>query len=366
MARASDPDPAVVAAVACAVLEDEQAVATSWTVDHLSGGAGNPTTAGLARLSGTADVAGAELTWSVVRKQLRLPAEYPEMAGPRHPLYWRRELEVYRSGLLDALPGGLVAPRCLRTDELPDGQVWLWLEDLGPMPPKWPVAARRSALQHLARFHAAYLLDDPIPGYPWMTLCFARQWYDLLIEQAAPAVAAVRGSSRQLAPLVSILDEPGDLFSVLESAPQTLCHHDPNIDNLLVRSTTSGGSELQVIDWQLVGRGPIGEDIGQFLATLLAEAERAARDRLESESLAVYHGALVGAGVRVSLADVHRGYYCAAALRQGVFAFYLLGEQLAAATTTDSSRSAIDDFVRRTRHSHLPALASRARALAGD
>jgi hypothetical protein len=118
-----------------------------------------------------------------------------------------------------------------------------------------------------------------------------------------------------------------------------------------------------VIDWQLVGRGPIGEDIGQFLSTIVADAEPARRERLESEVLAAYHVALGEAGVTLGLGDVHRGYYAAAALRQGVFALYLFGMDLQAARSKEDARRITEEFVRRTRRSHVPTLATRALAL---
>ena len=41
-----------------------------------------------------------------------------------------REAALSRSGLLDALPDGLGAPRCFGSTSLPDGSIGLWLEYL--------------------------------------------------------------------------------------------------------------------------------------------------------------------------------------------------------------------------------------------
>jgi len=362
MALAPAVDPATLDDVVRAAVGVSGARVTSWSVSALPSGMGNPTTSGLARYTGLAECDGVELPWSAVRKDLRLPQEPPGLAAPRHPVYWRREVAAYDSGFLVDLPGGALAPRPLHVDDSGADTATLWLEDVGRMDRPWGESSRRAAILHLARFHAAYLTGTPIPGYPWMGLHVARQWLDALRPVAERGLAAVRGTSRALAPLVTLLDDPAPALQALESAPQTLCHHDPNPDNLLVRSA-DGDTQLVAIDWQMMGRGPIGEDIAQFLSGLMGSAPSEDREHLESAALAAYHRALMAAGVPISLGEVHRGYYCAGALRQGVFAFFLLGEQLQEARTGESSRAVVEGFVRRTRHGHLPALAARARML---
>jgi len=346
------------------VLDDPSAVVSRWTSHELPGGVGNSSD-GVFRVRGVATTNGPDRKWSLVVKRLRRDSAEVGVDAPRHPVYWRREVDAYASGLLDELPRGVAVPRCWRIVRCEGERAELWLEDLGAMDHPWASAARRDAAVHLARFHSAYLTGTGIPGYPWMAMYFARQWHDLLMPWIEPAVNAVRGTARHLAAPIAILDHPALLLDALESAPQTLCHHDPNPANLMLRSLPDGGTELVAIDWQLVGRGPIGEDLGQFLSTILAGAMPAERDRIESEVLAAYHVELMRSGVRMTLPEVHRGYYCAAALRQVSFAFFQLGEQLREVHTKERSRSAVEEFVRRMRHGHLPSLAARARALSG-
>src|SRR5262249_33986528 len=52
---------------------------------------------------------------------------WPAAPGSEHPYYWRREVEVYESGLVERLVG-LCAPACRGIFERPDGSVALWLE----------------------------------------------------------------------------------------------------------------------------------------------------------------------------------------------------------------------------------------------
>jgi hypothetical protein len=332
--------------------------------ERLSDGADNPTSDGVFRLS--AKNAGSGHNWSVVVKYLlRPPRDLGSTGRPSHAVYWRREIEAYLSPLLDRLPGDVVAPQCFVIDESQGDRASLWLEDVGPAVGSAVTGAeRRSVLGHLARFHAAYLTDEPLPDFPWLTKCFARRWHEFMYPLADDGLTEVRRSARHLTSMAAVVDEPWALLEALESAPQTLCHHDARADHLLVRSRRSGGTELVAVDWQLVGHGPVGEDVGQFLSTIIATTEPGARDRVESEALAAYHVALVSAGVGMTLRDVHRGYYCSAAVRQVTDAFGRLGRSLRSARSHDARRRLAEDFVRATRHSHLPALAARARVLA--
>src|SRR5215813_540111 len=65
---------------------------------------------------GVARVGTAERPWSVV---LKVPA--PDQHGPADATDWKRELLLYRSGLLDDLPAHLRAPRCYDADDPADG-----------------------------------------------------------------------------------------------------------------------------------------------------------------------------------------------------------------------------------------------------
>jgi len=49
-------------------------------------------------------------------------------AGARN--YWKREWLAFDTGLLDALPGRLRAPRTLRTTERDHAECWIWMEDV--------------------------------------------------------------------------------------------------------------------------------------------------------------------------------------------------------------------------------------------
>ena len=72
-------------------------------------------------------VDGQAAPWSIILKMMAGRLEL-QPGAIDHPLYWEREALVYQSGLLEDLPGGVIAP-------LPGGygrieSLWLWLEQV--------------------------------------------------------------------------------------------------------------------------------------------------------------------------------------------------------------------------------------------
>jgi len=97
------------------------------------GGAPGITAAAVTRLAGTASVGGESRPWSMIRKRLPRPNPQDERSArrldPTSNTYWQREYNLYRSGLLDDLPGGMATPRCLGAEETADGCT-VWLEEI--------------------------------------------------------------------------------------------------------------------------------------------------------------------------------------------------------------------------------------------
>lgn len=91
-----------------------------WEIQPLHYDASNPTSLGLYRLSGSGrgpHSAG----WSLILKALRSPGGVEVAPGvvlpqwvddlpPTEFGYWQREMLLYRSGMLERLPGGIAAP----------------------------------------------------------------------------------------------------------------------------------------------------------------------------------------------------------------------------------------------------------------
>ena len=98
---------------------------TKWSVKRLSDkGVINPD--GLWLFSGEGNDHGESKPWSVVLKIL----ERQEQDVPLSELwYWKRELLLVQSGLIESLPGPVKAPRYYKVEETPDG-AWIWQEHM--------------------------------------------------------------------------------------------------------------------------------------------------------------------------------------------------------------------------------------------
>ena len=128
---------------------------------HLAGGRG------IYRLAGSAhgQAAGQVYPWSLVVKIFSDAALGPTpndigdtIQDPTDGNYWKREILVYQSGMLDELAGGLVAPRGYGVTEHA-GEWRLWLEDVEESPKTWPLERYGVAARQLGQFNGAYLVD---------------------------------------------------------------------------------------------------------------------------------------------------------------------------------------------------------------
>ena len=68
--------------------------------------------------------------------------------------YWQREPLLYRSGLLDDLPGGVAAAHCYAVDEVAPKVFWLWLEDVADADGgTWTLSRYTEVARHLGQFN---------------------------------------------------------------------------------------------------------------------------------------------------------------------------------------------------------------------
>ena len=156
---------------------------------HLAGGRG------IYRLAGSAhgQAAGQVYPWSLVVKIFSDAALGPTpndigdtIQDPTDGNYWKREILVYQSGMLDELAGGLVAPRCYGVTEHA-GEWRLWLEDVEESPKMWPLERYGVAARQLGQFNGAYLVDAPLPEkQPWMYRGRARDWSKIVCNALIP------------------------------------------------------------------------------------------------------------------------------------------------------------------------------------
>ena len=168
-------------------LRSDAAELVAWRRQRLTYTGGVQTTGGVYRLSGTARAGGGVVPWSLILKVVCAPGDHEPPGGPRVAAgretevsrwdYWKREPLAYRSGLLEALPGGLAAPRCFAVADRGADAIWLWLEDVtDSYGGHWPLDRYGLAARHIGHLNGAQLSARPLPAVPWLTRGFLRDW----------------------------------------------------------------------------------------------------------------------------------------------------------------------------------------------
>jgi hypothetical protein len=303
-----------------AALGEPEAEIAGWQLSPLGGGISAEGSLWL--LSGSALSGAVTRSWSLV---LKLLAPTPGRDDPAHIAYWAREGLLYRSHLLDALPGDLGAPRCFASDEQPDGRIWLWLEHIREtVPGSWPLDRWAQAARHLGLFNGAYLAGRPLPRAPWLGGQRLRTWLEghgHLVDRIAlaPSQPVVRGWWPQpvVDRILRLWDERSTFCAALERLPQTFCHGDAIRRNLFAVTRPDGSAQTVAIDWQFAGYMAPGEEVGQTLSVAAAfyDLDPAALPTLDEALFTAYLDGLREAGWRGDAQAVRFAYCAHAALR---------------------------------------------------
>jgi hypothetical protein len=266
------------------------------------------------RIHGSAVVAGgARVPWSLVEKR----TEGPALAVPYLVANGARELAAYRSGLLDALPPGIRAPRAHGTAQDADGGVTLWIEEVrhrGSRPLDRP--ALLDAAEALGALGGRWLGRPPED--PWLF----DGWIDRHAQPEATAAGArtLAGAGPRASALLGdripaaarLLAEQDRVRAALEELPRTLCHHDATGANVFA---ADGG--IVLIDWESVGAGPVGADLASLLFSSVRRGDASIADVTTVHDEAVVRCAegIRATGSAVPLDVVRRGLDASIALR---------------------------------------------------
>ena len=256
-------------------LENEAAEVIDWTCQPLDDGLAHESghSYGLYRFGGSAQIRDRTVPWSLILKATGAPFGSDI---PAHWQYWKREMLAYQSGLLDDLPGSLVAPRCFGTAEYPGDECWIWIEDIAEETDSWPLERYGLAARHLGQFNGAYLAGRPWPDEPWLSRGRVRDW----LAESEPIIGNLRSLSyHPLAQLwfrddsvertLRLWRERASFLAALDRLPRSLCHHDAFRRNLLARGGPGGQAQTVAIDWAIMGTGAVGEEIAALVGISL-------------------------------------------------------------------------------------------------
>lgn len=254
-------------------------------------------------------------TWSIMLKILyRRPGE-----DERAPYYWKREYEVYRSGILDDLPpDAFASPRIFALEDY-EQSCWIWMQDIHDSKPKWRLDDYHDVAKRLGRFNGAYLTGKPLPVQAWLS----RDWHCAIVpalsdcfhdleRHLAQPLARRTLPLKEKAAIQAIWRQRETFIKALKGLPRTFCHIDAFRRNILHRQR-----DAVLIDWAVPGRAALGEDL-VCLVAVSAYHERYRCQKCWQLDRAVFTGYLEGlaqAGWRGTARQARLGYTCAMTLR---------------------------------------------------
>lgn len=326
------------------MLQSDSAEVVNWSAEPLSGNWGNESSVGIYKVSGQAAVKDALVDWVLVLKIVQSPANkgIPWEGDEReHFLYWRREACLFETDFLDHVPPVFALPVCHGVVEQAGKVMWMWLEFVDNSCGKdWSLERYSAVARQLGRFNGAYLAGRSLPEYDWLSRDFLHQWASIgynkrfmpywahadeqMLFWEHPAIQKAMGAPSENS-LCRMIQELPRFLAMLDRLPQTLCHRDCWVTNLLC---SADSEHVTLIDWQLVGIGPAGEDLTQLVWGMLEVQSAMDAEAVERQLFAAYVNGLRESGWQGDDRQVRFAYATAFALRAGYLTIWHLNDVL--------------------------------------
>ena len=281
---------------------------TEWSVRRLSD-KGMMSPDGLWLFSGQGHAGDDVQAWSVVLKIFNRPERESRQD---EQWYWKREVLLAQSGLLERLPGPVRAARFYRIDEYPDS-IWLWMEQIiEQQSGAWMLEQYAFAAGQLGQSSGAWLKEMPFQEEPWFARRHYVSWLDgINIEKdwnfplnQAHIPAELRDRYDQL------WAEREVFYKVLDNLPTVFSHFDFQRRNLFIRQDVTGHNQLVAVDWAWCGLGPLGAELNGLVAdnAIMLEWPPVDLPALEAVTYPSYIQGLVQAGWTGEIDLVRLGY----------------------------------------------------------
>lgn len=279
------------------LLEEPDAVIQFWEAEPINPGLLNFTTSGIYRIRGTATVVETSLSWSLILKCIK--TDSAEKEDVTYHNYWKREAEIFSSGIIDHLPGRIIAPRCFAVQHRSDHNIGLWMEDVSRhsrCDHVWPLDDWGWIAERLGEFHGAYLKGTSLPQQEWICPYWLKSWVRGC-RQYAPVIREPKlesglgeddtgtrgrhigvGDSERNASAGSKQEEPYSIWkwfnqyseqmdkvlNTLDQLPRVLSHQDLAQGNIFMPLERLDDSVLTLIDWQFMSISGVGEELGKL------------------------------------------------------------------------------------------------------
>jgi hypothetical protein len=272
----------------------------------------------VSRVRGTASTPDGPIRWTLIEKV----TEGPGIASAYLYDNGLREFRAYASGLLHDLAPGLVAPKAHGVAESADGRLTLWLEDLHADARRMARDDVVDAAGHLGRFAGRW--HDRLPDVPW----FFTGWIERhgQPESVAPTLERFRAlrsraaiearTGWRIGAAVELIERQAAIGAVLRRLPETLCHHDAVGANVF-RRRRDGEDETVLIDWEMVGPGPIGADLASLIFSSARRGDLSADEAIDllPAALDAYAHGMADAGFEPNPVILRRAVHAAIGLR---------------------------------------------------
>lgn len=330
-------DQDVLAGVVRAILSNKAAQIESWKINQIGGGAGNPVSVGIYRVQGITRIDESEKAWSVILKVMQTPENIglKDMGGgedPTHWNYWKRELLVYRSGILDNLPEGLAAPACYAVEELPGNVARLWLEEIqDEYNGAWTLERYSLTARHLGRLNSMRPGKRTFPEYPWLGRDINLQWLQNWSDTPFPwdhPLSLSRYPEPETNPFIQLLRQNERFLQKLSALPVSLSHGDSYPTNFMSRVDATGSEQTVALDWALLGLQPLGYDLGQLVFGAINNLPDIPKEEIITNLFGSYIHGLRDEGCNLDAELVRYSFAVSAALRVGLFQLFMLRWQI--------------------------------------
>ena len=287
--------------------------AVSWDYEPLGGGFGSAV--GGTALYRITIHASSSQTCSLVLKILYERRD----EEPSSPYYWKREYEVYRSGLLHDLPAsGFSTPLIYDSQDFGDS-CWIWMEDIEDRKDQWSLDDYRNIAVRLGRFNGNWLTRPDLPAFGWLRT----NWHSAIVPALTDSFDSLeRLLASPLARTALPLEAKDEILAIwhdrhlfqdaLVQLPRTLCHTDAFRRNILHLN-----ADVVLLDWALASIGAVGEELVCLVAVSLYYEGFAAEyaDQLDKVVFSNYVAGLRQAGWTGDPKLARIGFTCGMVLR---------------------------------------------------